>query len=174
MKEKASQNNLSNISGLVIGSTGHSDECKKAIEGVANSIAVCLVSNFSKGIFLFEEMLKATTSNGMPVYKLAQSLGFDLGLHEVHHTQKKDAPSGTALTLAQASQIEDPLKISSLRVGKVIGEHTWFASSDFEQLSLTHIAYNRKLFAQGAVDICKNIFYKRPAAGFLDKKDFLI
>lgn len=165
---------LKNIYGLVIGTTGHNVKSKNIMESLAKIFPICLVSNFSKGVFLFEEILKATTSNGMKVYELARSLGFDLGLHEVHHTLKKDAPSGTALTLAEAANILDPYKMSSLRVGNVVGEHTILASSAFEQLSITHSAYHRKLFALGAVDLCKNILSKKPPVGFLNKKDFLV
>ncbi|KAB8027961.1 4-hydroxy-tetrahydrodipicolinate reductase [Fluviispira multicolorata] len=164
---------LTRIRGLVVGTTGHSQVQKEVLQKVSEKIPICLVSNFSKGIFLFEELLKAQTTLGLSVSDLAQKLGFDLAVHESHHTQKKDSPSGTALTLADAASIKHE-RISSLRVGKVIGEHTLVMSSHSENLQITHTAYTRKLFAEGALEICRNIYKNRPKPGFLRKEDFFI
>ena len=162
---------LEKIHGLIIGTTGHSLAQKKKIADLAQNIPICLVSNFSKGVFLFEQILTATTHNGKTVADLARALGFDLALNEIHHTLKKDAPSGTAITIAEAAKLSGD-KISAVRVGKVVGEHTLYFSQDSEMLEIKHSAYNRKLFASGAAQLCKNIFTKKPNAGLISKDDF--
>lgn len=145
-----------NITGLVIGTTGHGIHNLNLIKEVQNLMPVLLKSNFSKGVYLFEEMLKAKTHNGLSVVELARQLGFDLTLHEIHHTKKKDAPSGTALTLASKADIEIS-KITAERTGDVIGEHTITAKGHFEHMSITHSAHSRKAFALGAIDLCLDL-----------------
>lgn len=148
---------LNSIEALVIGSTGHSPEQLKKIQELSSHIPVILSSNFSRGVYLFEEILKARTSSGVDVATLARQLGFDLALWESHHTLKKDAPSGTARTLAGAASIPGD-RISSTRVGSVVGEHTLFMSQESEELRMTHVAHARKLFAEGALDLCRRLF----------------
>ncbi|MEN9530485.1 MAG: hypothetical protein RI932_2358, partial [Pseudomonadota bacterium] len=86
-----------------------------------------------------------------------RQLGFDLALWESHHTLKKDAPSGTAKTLAHAASVPHD-RISSTRVGAVVGEHTLFLSQGAEELRISHMAHSRRLFADGAVDLCDRLF----------------
>lgn len=164
---------LKKIRGIVIGTTGHDPHQKELLFQISKKVPVCIVSNFSKGIFLFEEILKAKTAKGMSVVELAKALGFDLAMTEIHHTRKKDAPSGTALTLAESANLSKE-RISSVRVGKVVGEHTLYLSSDSESLEITHTAHTRRLFAEGAIELCKNIFHHSPKPGFLLKEDFFI
>lgn len=163
---------LKHIKGVVVGTTGHDQETKHLLEQVSHFLPVCVVSNFSKGIFLFEQILGAKTKNGSTVLELSKKLGFDLSLQETHHTQKKDSPSGTALSLAHIAQIPQD-KITSFRQGDVVGDHTLVMQSQFEQLSITHQAHDRSLFAAGALDLCQNIFLQNPKPGFLLKDDFL-
>ena len=159
------------LKGIVIGTTGHTNAQLEKIKNLTNEVPICLVSNFSKGVFLFDQILNAKTSNGMTVSDLARSLGFDLALNEIHHTKKKDAPSGTAVSLANSAKL--PLeRVSSTRVGTVIGEHTLYFSQDSEMLEIKHSAHNRKLFALGAIQICKNINAKSPNPGLLVKEEF--
>jgi 4-hydroxy-tetrahydrodipicolinate reductase len=166
------KHSLRYIKSLVIGTTGHDQETKDLFVKLSAVIPICVVSNFSKGIFLFEQMLDATTQSGLPVWELAQKLGFDLSIFEAHHAQKKDAPSGTALSLADVAHV--PLdKITSVREGQVTGKHTLFAKGQFEELRITHEAHSRDLFAAGALDLCQNIFDKKPDCGILFRKDFL-
>ncbi|MEY4065382.1 MAG: hypothetical protein RIR26_1590 [Pseudomonadota bacterium] len=145
------------ISGVVIGSTGHSQSQTAKIHELGKRYPVVVSSNFSRGIYLFEEILQAKTRSGMSVSDLARQLGFDLSLWESHHTQKKDAPSGTARTLAHAATIPFD-RIASTRVGAVVGEHSLFMSQDSEELRLTHVAHSRRLFADGALDLCERLF----------------
>lgn len=171
--ERAKPEHKQKIRGVVVGTTGHAAQTQTLFQTVATSLPVCLVSNFSRGVFLLESLLKARTANGLTVTQLAQQLGFDLALHEIHHRHKKDAPSGTALTLAKAADIPTQ-KVSSMRVGEVVGEHSVVLSGPAEQLNLTHIAHTRELFAHGALSICKNIYERKPAPGFLEKENYLI
>jgi len=144
------------LSAWVIGTTGHSEALTQKIKIISSKTPIVLSSNFSRGVFFLEELLKARTTTGKNVAELAKQLGFDLALWESHHTMKKDAPSGTAKTLALAAGISSD-KISSTRVGSVVGEHSIFLSQGAEELRLTHVAHSRKLFADGAVDLCERI-----------------
>lgn len=144
------------LNAWVIGTTGHSEELTQKIKMISSKTPIVLSSNFSRGVFFLEELLKAKTVTGKTVAELAKQLGFDLALWESHHTMKKDAPSGTAKTLALAAGISSD-KISSTRVGSVVGEHSIFLSQGAEELRLTHVAHSRKLFADGAVDLCERI-----------------
>lgn len=161
-------NNLSaaELTAFIVGTTGHTAELAKKLHAISSNASVIVSSNFSRGIFFFEELLKAKTSSGISVSQLARQLGFDLALWESHHTLKKDAPSGTAKTLAHAAQIESE-RIASTRVGSIVGEHSLFLSQGAEELRLTHVAHSRRLFAEGAVDLCERIFMRG-----LDKRHF--
>lgn len=159
------------IRGVVIGVTGHSVPQLAQIEKTATHFPICLVSNFSRGIFLFEQLLAAKTESGKSVADLARSLGFDFAMVETHHTKKKDAPSGTAKTLAAACGL-DSSRISSLRVGEVIGEHEIVFSAEAEQLRLTHVAHSRRLFALGAVHLTHQLFTRHLTPGLLSRSDF--
>ncbi len=167
------KNPLEKLCALVVGTTGHNMKEKEAIQKCSAKIPICMVSNFSKGIFLFEQLLKAKTSSGLSVSELARRLRFDLSIHEIHHTQKRDAPSGTAITLADASSVNHE-RISSSRVGKVVGEHSLILSHNSESLQITHTAHSRRLFAEGALELCKNIYKNRPKPGLLNTDDFFI
>ncbi len=165
--------NLKKIRGVIVGTTGHDERQKELLFHASKKLPICIVSNFSRGIYLFEELLNAKTSKGISVADLAKALGFDLAMTEIHHTKKKDAPSGTALTLAESAHISKS-HISSVRVGKVVGEHILYLSSDSECLEVRHTAHTRKLFAEGAIELCKNIFNHSPKPGFIKKEDFFI
>lgn len=164
---------LKKIRGIVVGTTGHDEHQKDLLYKSSKKVPICLVSNFSKGVFLFEELLKAKTTKGMSVSSLAKALGFDIAMSEIHHTKKKDAPSGTAITLAECAQIHKN-QVSSVRVGKVVGEHILYLSSDSESLEIKHTAHTRKLFAEGALELCKNIYNQAPKPGFIKKEDYFI
>ena len=130
---------------LVIGTTGHSQEQRHIIEEAARSVAIVFASNFSIGV----NVLFWLTS------RAAELLGADFRpeIIETHHKMKKDAPSGTAKTLAEvlkrAQKLEIP--IESIREGDVVGEHTVIFSGPAERLELTHRARSREIFARGAL-----------------------
>jgi len=132
---------------LVIGTTGHSDQQKAIIQDAAKSLAIVFASNFSVGV----NALFALTA------KAAQVLGddFKVEIIETHHTGKKDAPSGTAKTLAdvlkKTSKTEKQIPIQSIREGDVVGEHTVIFEGQGERLELVHRAKSRETFAKGAL-----------------------
>jgi 4-hydroxy-tetrahydrodipicolinate reductase len=141
---------------LVIGTTGHSQQQRKIIEETAHSAPIVLASNFSVGVnVLFWLTQKAA--------ELLDS-EFNPEIVETHHKMKKDAPSGTAKTLAEilkaAGNREIP--IQSIREGDVVGDHTVIFSGPGESVELTHRAANRGIFAGGALRAAKWIINKPP------------
>jgi 4-hydroxy-tetrahydrodipicolinate reductase len=141
---------------LVIGTTGHSQQQRTTIEETARSLPIVFASNFSIGVnVLFWLSGKA-----------AELLGPDFNpeIVEMHHTMKKDAPSGTAKTLAEVLKAvrNSEIPIQSIREGDVIGEHNVIFSGPGERLELTHRAAGREIFARGALRAAKWIADKRP------------
>jgi 4-hydroxy-tetrahydrodipicolinate reductase len=139
---------------LVIGTTGHSQQQRAAIEETARSVPIVLASNFSVGV----NVLFWLTQNA------AELLGSDFNpqIVETHHNMKKDAPSGTAKTLGQILKEvrKSEIPIQSIREGEVVGEHTVIFNGPAERLELTHRAANRRIFASGALRAAKWIVGK--------------
>jgi 4-hydroxy-tetrahydrodipicolinate reductase len=152
---------------LVIGTTGHSQEQRGIIEDTARSVAIVFASNFSIGV----NVLFWLTRNA------AEKLGsdFDAQIVETHHKMKKDAPSGTAKTLAgilkAAREMQSEIPIQSIREGDVVGEHTVIFSGPGERLELTHRAASREIFARGALRAAKWIINQPP--GIYSMQDVL-
>src|SRR5262249_20685850 len=113
---------------LVIGTTGHSQQQRKTIEETAHSVPIVLASNFSVGVNVLLWLTQ----------KAAELLGSDFHpeIVETHHKMKKDAPSGTAKTLAEILKAvrNSETPIQSIREGEVVGEHTIFFSGPGESL----------------------------------------
>ena len=150
---------------LVIGTTGHSQQQRKTIEETAHSVPIVLASNFSVGVnVLFWLTQKAA--------ELLRS-DFNAEIVETHHKMKKDAPSGTAKTLAEIlkSVRSSEISIQSIREGDVVGEHRVIFAGPGERLELTHRAANRGIFALGAVRAAKWIVHKPP--GLYSMQDVL-
>jgi 4-hydroxy-tetrahydrodipicolinate reductase len=152
---------------LVVGTTGHSQEQRAIIEDTARSVAIVFASNFSIGV----NVLFWLTRNA------AELLGgdFDAEIVETHHKTKKDAPSGTAKTLAQvlkaAKKTQSEIPIQSVREGDVVGEHTVIFRGPGERLELTHRAASREIFARGALRAAKWIINQPP--GLYSMQDVL-
>jgi 4-hydroxy-tetrahydrodipicolinate reductase len=152
---------------LVIGTTGHSAKQKEAIENAAKSLPIVFASNFSVGV----NALFALTD------RAAKILGdeFDIEIVETHHTKKKDAPSGTAKTLAEilkkARRIDSEIPIQSIREGDVVGEHTVTFSGPGERLELVHRAKSRETFGKGALRAAEWVIGKPP--GLYSMQDVL-
>jgi 4-hydroxy-tetrahydrodipicolinate reductase len=131
---------------LVIGTTGHSAEQRELIRSTARSVPVVFASNFSVGV----NTLFALTRRAGEILR-----EFDIAIVETHHKTKKDAPSGTAKTLAQIAKstrkIDKEVPIESIREGEVVGEHTVIFTGPDERLELTHRAGSREIFARGAL-----------------------
>jgi 4-hydroxy-tetrahydrodipicolinate reductase len=150
---------------LVIGSTGFTKEARARVDAAARRVPVVLSPNMSVGVnALFALAAQA-----------AQTLGdaYDVEIVEMHHKKKKDAPSGTAVRLAEVAAEalgRDPARvfqfsrhgmigerppgeigIQTLRGGDVVGEHTVYFVGEGERLELTHRATSRDQFARGAV-----------------------
>ena len=141
---------------LVIGTTGHSQQQRKTIEETAHSVPIVLASNFSVGVNVLFWLTQ----------KAAGFLGPDFNpkIVETHHKMKKDAPSGTAKTLADILKAvrDSEIPTQSIREGDVVGEHTVIFSGPGESLELTHRAANRGIFAGGALRAAKWIINKPP------------
>ena len=150
---------------LVIGTTGHSQQQCKTMEEAAHLVPIVLASNFSVGVNVLFWLAQ----------KAAQLLGPDFNpeIVETHHKMKKDAPSGTAKTLAEIlkSVRDSEIPIQSIREGDVVGEHTINFSGPGESLELTHRAANRGIFALGALRAAKWIINRPP--GLYSMQDVL-
>lgn len=171
--------------GLVIGTTGHSADEKQRILAVTAQIPVVWASNYSTGVnTLFWLTRKAAEILGT---------GFDLEVVEMHHRLKKDAPSGTAATLAEilaevrGQQIREVLRhgregivgertdaeigMHSMRGGDVVGDHTVVFAANGERVELSHRASNRETFANGALRAAEWVKGRKP--GLFDMQDVL-
>ena len=143
---------------LVTGTTGHSQEQRRLVEQTAESVPVVFSSNFSIGVNVLFWLTR----------KAAEELGsnFDVEIVETHHKMKKDAPSGTAKTLAEVlkatKKTQSEIPIQSIREGDVVGEHTVIFSGPSERLELTHRAASREIFARGALRAAKWIINQPP------------
>ena len=165
---------------VVSGSTGWLDEWDEVKEICAGTNGTLLyASNFSIGVNLFFELNK----------KLAELMHrhkeYDVSLEEIHHTTKVDAPSGTAITLAEqvmdvysekkewVNDVEpkdDQLLIISKREDPAPGTHTIFYKSEIDDIAITHTAHSRKGFALGAVLAAE---YAKDKKGILTMKEVL-
>ena len=165
---------------VVTGTTGWYDHFDEIKEACANGNgALFYATNFSIGVNLFFEINK----------RAAQIMGkagsYHASMEEIHHTEKKDAPSGTAITLAegmieqipdlarwenQESSATDALGIVSLRLPGVTGTHTIKYTGPVDEITLEHKAYNRSGFASGAVVAAEWILNKH---GVYTMKDLL-
>ena len=147
---------------LVIGTTGLDEQAEQAILAAGQVVPILRAANFSRGVVLLEQL----------VAQAARVLGTeaDIEILEMHHRQKVDAPSGTALSLGRAAatarrqnldivgktarngrRTAGDIGFASLRGGTVIGEHTVMLALDGERLELGHRAENRSVFAKGAI-----------------------
>src|SRR6266478_1544632 len=130
---------------LVIGTTGHSQEQRQTIEQAARSVPIVFASNFSVGVNVLFWLTRKAAELLVP--------DFNPEIIETHHKMKKDAPSGTAKTLAailqKARRTDDQIAIQSIREGEVVGEHTVIFSGPDERLELSHNASSRAAFARG-------------------------
>ena len=134
---------------LVIGTTGWQARDAELREAAAQArVGVVAAPNFSTGVVLFEEIVARAAG------AFAAHAEFGAWLHEAHHANKKDAPSGTALHLVQAIRTagyEHPIAVSSTRAGHFPGTHTVGFDGPAESVILTHTARDRSAFARGAL-----------------------
>lgn len=148
----------------VIGTTGFSAEQKEAIQKCSESIAILFAPNTSIGVNVLISLLEQATQ------LLPKT--FTPHILEVHHHDKKDAPSGTAKQLSETIKtIRDDVKIESIRGGDVVGEHTILFLGEGERLELTHRATSRIIFARGALTAAQWLASQKP--GLYSMKDVL-
>jgi 4-hydroxy-tetrahydrodipicolinate reductase len=170
---------------LVIGTTGHTDAEKTKIKSSISKVPVVWSANYSTGVnTLFWLTRRAAEILGP---------GFDLEVVEMHHRMKKDAPSGTAATLAEIlatvrkQQFSDVVRhgregivgartdaeigMHALRGGDVVGDHTVIFAANGERLELTHKASSRDTFANGALRAAQWVVQQKP--GLYDMQDVL-
>jgi len=133
---------------IVVGTTGWQDELPALSELVRKRDGALLTAaNFSIGVNAFVEIV------ALAARLLGTAGGFDAHVVETHHATKKDAPSGTALTLHNAAAIawSREIPITSVRTGSVPGIHELIFDAPFETVTLTHTARDRRAFAEGAL-----------------------
>lgn len=170
---------------LVIGTTGFNDTQQQKIKKASTQIPIVLSPNMSVGVnTLFELAAKAYSILGED---------FDIEILEAHHTLKKDAPSGTAVKLAQilanisnrkypddfnfgrkgliGQRPKKEIGMQVIRGGDIVGEHTVFFCGQGERLEIKHIATSRNTFADGALRAALWLASKK--AGFYSMRDVL-
>ena len=174
-----------NKKAVVIGTTGHSEKEKSEIGNRKSEIPMVLASNFSTGVNTLFWLTR----------KAAEILGtdFDLEVVEMHHRLKKDAPSGTAKSLAEilaevrkqelekaarhgrvgivGARMPEEIGIHSIRGGDVVGDHTVIFANNGERVELTHKASSRDTFANGALRAALWVVKQKP--GLYDMQDVL-
>jgi 4-hydroxy-tetrahydrodipicolinate reductase len=134
---------------VVIGTTGWQAQ-EAAMRAIAEKagIGVLAASNFSLGMNVFQLAVEEASRH------FAKHAEFGAWIHESHHAMKKDAPSGTAVTLKkgiEASGYARPIDVSSTRVGSVPGTHTVGFDGPSETIEFTHTVRDRAVFARGAL-----------------------
>ncbi len=144
---------------MVIGTTGLNDEQLALILVAGDSIPILLSSNMSLGV----NAVFALAAHA------AKSLGpeFKIKIEETHHIHKKDAPSGTALSIGDVIGNEVgamDIEYESFREGEVFGDHTVIFESANERVEIKHHAKNRDLWAQGAIIFAQRLLEKEPGS----------
>ena len=159
---------IENKKPIVIGTTGFNDEQLQIIKEASQNIPVLLSYNMSKGIFFLKESIKD--------FLLKNQHNFECIIHEVHHTEKVDSPSGTAIELEKTinnndtNKIISSIRIESKRVFGVNGIHEVRFFNNNDSIVFKHEALSRNIFSEGALAIAKSILKKEP--NLYSVKDF--
>jgi 4-hydroxy-tetrahydrodipicolinate reductase len=143
---------------VVVGTTGwYAERPSVEAQAKAGTAALLVAPNFSIGVAAFTEIVRAAAR------ALRAAPGFDAHLTETHHVAKKDAPSGTAISLGQAASAEwgKEIPITSIRTGSVPGTHELTFDGAFEQIRIEHMARDRRVFADGALLAARWLVGKR-------------
>ncbi len=134
---------------LVSGTTGLADPQRTALQQAAARIPVLWASNFSLGVAVLDELVERAA---------AALADWDCDIVESHHVHKKDAPSGTALSLgAAAARGGATVRYASLRAGDIVGEHLVQFTTAGERVELVHRATSRDIFARGALHAARRL-----------------
>jgi len=153
---------------VVIGTTGWQKQ-ESEMRAIASGagIGVLAASNFSLGMNIFQLAVEDASRN------FAKHAEFGAWIHESHHAMKKDAPSGTALTIKKGMEqagYSRPIDVSSARVGYVPGTHTVGFDGPSETIEFTHTVRDRAVFARGALTAAKWLVGKQ---GWFSIRDLL-
>jgi 4-hydroxy-tetrahydrodipicolinate reductase len=170
---------------MVIGSTGFSPEQRQVLADFAGQIPIVCAPNMSVGVNVCFKVLK----------EIAKSVGdgFDVEIVELHHNQKKDAPSGTAVRMGEVVaealgrdyhavanfhregftgvRDHEEIGMQTVRGGDIVGEHTVYFIGMGERIELTHRAMSRDMFARGAIRAAAWLSAQKP--GLYDMQDVL-
>lgn len=169
---------------LVLCSTGLSEEQIRRVEEVSNEAAILRSANMSLGINILSKIVSS-------VAEVLFQNDFDIEIVEKHHKMKLDAPSGTAILLADAmkevlnSEVsynlnrsderkpreKNEIGITAVRGGTIVGEHDVIFAGEDEVITLSHTAYSRAIFAKGAMSAAK--FLSDKQAGLYSLKDVI-
>ena len=169
---------------VVLCTTGLSEEQLVRVQEASKKVAVLKSANMSLGVNMLLKLLQDAT-------KILAPAGFDIEIVERHHNQKVDAPSGTALAMADSinsvlndeytytydrSQVRQKrdkkeIGISAVRGGTIVGEHEVIYAGEDEVIEFKHTAHSKAVFAKGAVEAGK--FLKGKSAGLYDMKDVI-
>lgn len=169
---------------VVLCTTGLTEEQLAAVEEASKKVAVLKSANMSLGVNMLLKLLKDAT-------KILAPAGFDIEIVEKHHNRKLDAPSGTALALADSinevldneyeyrfDRSQDHKKrekkeigISAVRGGNIVGEHDVIFAGMDEVITFSHTAYSRGIFGKGAVQAAK--FLAGKPAGHYQMSDVI-
>ena len=169
---------------VVLCTTGLSDEQLAKVEEVSKDVAVLKSANMSLGINTLMKLLKMAT-------EVLADRGYDIEIVEKHHNQKLDAPSGTALALADVinetkdnryeyvydrsqkreKRADNEIGISAVRGGTIVGQHDVIYAGTDEVIEIQHTAYSKAVFAKGAIDAAKFLAGKGP--GMYDMSDVI-
>lgn len=170
---------------VVLCTTGLTEEQLKKVKEASTKVAVLKSANMSLGINLLMKILKDAT-------KVLATAGYDIEIVEKHHNQKVDAPSGTALALADSineaadneyhyvydrSQVREKreqkeIGISAVRGGTIVGDHEVIFAGTDEVIEFKHTAYSKAVFGKGAVEAAK--FLAGKPAGHYDMSDVIV
>jgi len=165
---------------LVIATTGYTLEQEKEIVEASQNIPIFKSSNYSFGVEVVTQVLKQISSS--------LETDYDIEIVEKHHQHKVDAPSGTALHLAntineslqvkkeivnghQGKRLSHELAVHSIRGGSVVGEHSVYFLGQDEVIEISHVAQSKAIFAHGSIKAAKFIIGKKP--GLYKMKDIL-
>ena len=169
---------------VVLCTTGLSEEQLKKVQDASADVAVLKSANMSLGINMLLELLKQAAAILAPA-------GFDMEIVEKHHNQKLDAPSGTALALADSlneavggayaykydrsnerkKRERAQIGISAVRGGNIVGQHEVIFAGLDEVIPFAHTAYSRRVFGKGAVEAAK--FLAGKPSGMYDMRDVI-
>jgi 4-hydroxy-tetrahydrodipicolinate reductase len=171
--------------GLVIGTTGFSDAQKSKIRGASKKIPIVMSANMSAGMNLLFVLVEEAAA------QLGES--YDVEIIEAHHRFKKDAPSGSALSLGESvarawkvnlkdvathgregkvgERRKGTIGFHAVRGGDIVGEHTVLYAGSGERLELKHVAQSREALALGALKAA--LFLAGKKSGFFDMRDVL-